>query len=113
MSSNGTTNENMSSGNTMTYYFVGTTIMVVVGLVTNVLNLIVLSLKSMKSTTNKYLWALAICDVFVLVLSHLSVLNSFSSPDYSDMADSLLINDDLNLNNETQTTFTIGRIFKF
>ncbi|CAF0878938.1 unnamed protein product [Brachionus calyciflorus] len=51
-------------------------VMVFVGLVTNTLNLLVLTRKTMKSTTNKYLSALAICDLFVLIFSQLSVSNN-------------------------------------
>lgn len=65
-----------------TEYFVIVAVgMVVIGIVANILNLIVLSLKSMKSTTNKYLWALAVCDLIVLVLSLIALTNSFSTPE--------------------------------
>lgn len=69
--------------------------MVSIGIATNVLNLIVLSRKSMKSTTNKYLSALAICDLFVLIFSQLSISNYFIYylRDSGDFYISLIINE--------------------
>ena len=52
--------------------------MVLVGLVCNTLNLIIFSQKSMRSsTTNTYLSAIAICDIFALVFSMMVSTNSF------------------------------------
>lgn len=69
--------------------------MVLIGITTNVLNLIVLSRKTMKSTTNKYLSALALCDLFVLIFSQLSVSNYFIYylRDSSEFYISLIINE--------------------
>lgn len=68
------------------FYIVGLggLFMFFVGMITNTLNLILLTRKSMKSTTNKYLTALAICDMLVLIFSTLITSNSFIN-DY-DMA---------------------------
>lgn len=86
-----TTNSPSSTRNSINYYVLGSAVMVVIGITTNILNLIVLSLKSMKSTTNKYLCALAVCDLFVLVLSLITLSNSFSPLDFdSETAESLI-----------------------
>jgi hypothetical protein len=61
----------------------GNIIMFFIGIITNILNIIILNRKSMKSTTNKYLTALAFCDLFVLFFSLLILSNSFLN-DYSD-----------------------------
>lgn len=68
------------------FYIVGLggLLMFFIGMITNTLNLILLTRKSMKSTTNKYLTALAICDMLVLIFSTLITSNSFIN-DY-DMA---------------------------
>ena len=62
---------------------IGNIMMFFTGIITNILNLIILNRKSMKSTTNKYLTALALCDLFVLFFSQLILSNSFIN-DYSD-----------------------------
>lgn len=97
MGPTGATLNNTGDSN-MSYYVMGATSITAVGIVTNIFNLIVLSLKTMKSTTNKYLWALAVCDLFVLVLSLLTLSNSFSQPDFSETADKFLTSDLLDLN---------------
>ena len=70
--------------------------MLVVGVVTNTLNLVILSRKSMNSTTNKYLYGLAICDICVLIFSALSLSNSFVH-DYSKSTDSFISSFDARL----------------
>lgn len=64
---------------TINFYIVGVggLIMFFVGTITNILNLVILTRKSLKTTTNKYLAALAICDIFVLIFSTLITSNSF------------------------------------
>ncbi len=55
---------------------IGGFIMFFLGIITNALNLVILTRKSMKTTTNKYLASLAICDIFVLVFSTIITSNS-------------------------------------
>lgn len=94
----------------LNYYILGVSavLMFFVGIVTNILNLLILSRKSMKSTTNKYLSALAICDLFVLVFSQLSLSNSFIN-DYEDTSESFiqssLISQSTFLTNQSSTEF--------
>jgi hypothetical protein len=75
----------------LNYYVVGLggLIMFLIGIVTNTLNLLILTRKSMKSTTNKYLSALALCDIFVLVFSQLTTSNSYIN-DYKETSDSFV-----------------------
>jgi hypothetical protein len=78
------------SENTISYLFIWLVFFIFsLGIVTNTLNLVVLSRKSMKSTTNRYLFALAICDIFVLIFSALSLSNSFAY-DFSMSTDSFI-----------------------
>ena len=74
----------------LNYYIIGLggLLMFCIGIITNILNLIVFSRRSMKSTTNKYLTALAICDIFVLIFSQLITSNSFIN-DYNDTTDTI------------------------
>ncbi|RNA44663.1 FMRFamide receptor-like [Brachionus plicatilis] len=84
-------------------------LMVCVGILTNSLNLIVLSRKTMKSTTNKYLSTLAVCDLFVLVFSQLSVSNNFIYylKDSSDLYISLIINEHSDHNSSQTAEYSI------
>ena len=59
------------------FYLISMVGMFMIGLITNTINLIILTRKPMKSITNRYLCALALCDLFVLVFSILSLSNSF------------------------------------
>ena len=63
------------------FYIVGLggVVMFFIGIVTNTLNLLLLTRKSMKSTTNKYLSALAVSDTLVLIFSTVITSNSFIS----------------------------------
>ena len=63
----------------LNYYIIGIggILMFFIGIITNIFNLIVFSRRPMKTTTNKYLSALAICDIFVLIFSVLITSNSF------------------------------------
>jgi hypothetical protein len=60
------------------YYIVGIGgfVMFLLGMITNTLNLVLLTRKSMKSTTNRYLASLAVCDICVLVFSTIITSNS-------------------------------------
>lgn len=92
-SSNVNSENGLKLNQQLLYYYIfgiGGIIMVFVGIITNVFNLVVLSLKSMKSTTNKYLMALAVCDLFVLIFSQITLSNSFIH-DYSDTTDSFIL----------------------
>lgn len=73
----------------LNYYIIGLggLLMFCIGIITNILNLIVFSRRAMKTTTNKYLSALAICDIFVLIFSQLTTSNSFIN-DYNETTDS-------------------------
>lgn len=73
----------------LNYYIVGLggSFMFCIGILTNIINLIVFSRRAMKTTTNKYLTALAICDIFVLIFSQLITSNSFIS-NYNKTANS-------------------------
>jgi hypothetical protein len=82
-SSSSSLSPSIISLSTKQIFNIGNIAMFFIGIVTNVLNLIILNRKSMKSTTNKYLTALALCDLFVLLFSHLILSNSFLS-DFSD-----------------------------
>lgn len=74
----------------LNYYIIGLggLLMFCIGIITNILNLIVFSRRPMKSTTNKYLTALAVCDIFVLIFSQLITSNSFIN-DYNDTTDTI------------------------
>lgn len=105
-SSSSSTRSIGGGGSTTTnYYVLGSTVMVFIGITTNVLNLTVLSLKSMKSTTNKYLWALAVCDLFVLVFSLITFSNSFSPLDFDSLLLSSIDFDDLTFSNGQSLSF--------
>lgn len=73
----------------LNYYIIGLGgfLMFCIGIITNIINLIVFSRRAMKTTTNKYLTALAICDIFVLIFSQLITSNSFIS-NYNKTANS-------------------------
>lgn len=89
--------------------------MVVIGLVTNTLNLFILSRKSMKSTTNKYLSALALCDMFVLIFSELSVSNNiiYDLGDSTDSYLSSIINEYSTSNNSDIQQFSLNEYFLY
>ena len=63
--------------NSINFYLISMVGMFMIGLITNTFNLILLTRKPMKSITNRYLCALALCDLFVLFFSLLSLSNSF------------------------------------
>jgi hypothetical protein len=72
----------------LNFYILAIISMFICGVLTNVLNLFILTRKRMKfKTTNRYLSALAICDLFVLFFSQLTLSNSFFN-DFSQAGDS-------------------------
>ena len=89
---------------TANYYIIGIGgfFIFIIGILTNILNLIILNRKSMKSTTNRYLTALAISDLFVLILSKLTLSNSY----IKDYKDTPYLNKEFNsLTNFNEETF--------
>ena len=72
----------------LNFYIVGIGGMFLIGILTNFINLFILTRKRMKfKTTNRYLSALAICDLFVLFFSQITLSNSFFN-NYSQSGDS-------------------------
>ena len=81
------------------FYILAFMIIFIIGILTNILNLFILTRKRMKfKTTNRYLSALAICDLFVLFFSQLSLSNRLFN-DYTQAGESFV-------NTHTQASYS-------